>query len=195
MERAAGLAVLTRTRRVGRALVAAFVVAAVARPTAAQDLTQEEALRRAFPEGTSIERRTAYLDDAQIARAQALAGRGVEIEAGIVSYYVGTHGGRPAGAAYFDAQRVRTLPQVVMIVVDREGHLERIDIVRWAEPPEYRPPSRWLAQFLGRVLDDVSERGGIAGITGATLTTRASTQASRRVLALHQVIDPFGAGP
>jgi hypothetical protein len=177
-------------------LLAAFVVAASARPTAAQDLTQDEALRRAFPEGTSIERRTAYLDDAQIARARALAGRDVEIEAGIVSYYVGMHGGRPAGAAYFDAQRVRTLPQVVMIVVDREGHLERLEVVRWAEPPEYRPPARWLAQFLGRVLDDdLSERRGIAGITGATLTTRASTQASRRVLALHQVIDPFGAGP
>jgi len=181
--------------RVGCALLAALLGAALARPAAGQDLTQQEALRRAFPEGTSIERRTAYLDDAQIARAKALAGRDVEIEAGIVSYYVGTHGGRPAGAAYFDVQRVRTLPQVVMIVVGREGHLEHIEVVRWAEPPEYHPPSRWLAQFLGRVLDDdLSERRAIAGITGATLTTRASIRASRRVLALHQVIDPFGPG-
>jgi hypothetical protein len=193
MERAVGLAVLTDC---ARARVAALLlVLAGSGAAAAQDLTQEEALRRAFPEGTAVERRTAYLDDAQIARARTLAGRDVEIPSGIVSYYVGRQGGRTVGAAYFDAQRVRTLPQVLMIVVDPRGHLERIETIRWAEPPEYRPPVRWLGQFLGRVLDDeLSERRGIAGITGATLTTRATTQASRRVLALHQVIAPFAAG-
>jgi len=172
--------------------MAAAAIAALGHPAAAQNLTQEEALGRAFPRGATVERRTAYLEDGQIARARAIAGRDVQIESGIVSYYVGSQSGRPIGAAYFDAQRVRTLPQVLMIVVDPEGHLRRIEIVRWAEPPEYRPPSRWLTQFLGRILDEeLSERRGIAGITGATLTTRAATQASRRVLALHQVIAPF----
>jgi hypothetical protein len=178
-----------------RASLSALLVAlALPVGAAAQDLTQEEALRRAFPEGTSVERRTAYLDDAQIERARMLAGRDVELASTVVTYYVGTRGGRSVGVAYFDAQRVRTLPQVLMIVVDPDGHLARIEVVRWAEPPEYRPPARWLSLFLGRILDDdLSERRGIVGITGATLTTRATTRASRRVLALHQVIAPFGA--
>jgi hypothetical protein len=179
-----------------RALVTALLLAPASTVgVAAQDLTQEEALRGAFPEGTSVERRTAYLDDAQLERARMLAGRDVELASTVITYYVGTRGGRPVGVAYFDAQRVRTLPQVLLIVVDPSAHLARIEVVRWAEPPEYRPPARWLSQFFGRILDDeLSERRGIAGITGATLTTRATTRAARRVLALHQVIAPFGAG-
>jgi hypothetical protein len=160
---------------------------------AALELTQEQALRLAFPGGARIERRTAYLDEPHLERARSLAGREAEIESTVVSYDVGFDGPRPLGAAYFDAHRVRTLPEVLMIVVDPGGELRRVELVRFAEPPEYSPPARWLAQFLGRVLDDeLSERRGIAGITGATLTTRAVTRAARRVLALHRVIDPFG---
>jgi hypothetical protein len=163
---------------------------------AAQELTQEEALRLAFPQGARVERRTAYLERSQLAQARELAGREAEIESTVVSYYVGYEGNRPLAVAYFDAHRVRTLPEVLMVVVDPQGRLQRVELLRWAEPPEYAPPGRWLAQFLGRVLDDdLSERRGIAGITGATLTTRAVTRAARRVLALHAVIDPFDATP
>ena len=160
---------------------------------AAQEMTQEQVLRLAFPPGARVERRTAYLDESHLERARALAGREAEIESTVLSYYVGYDGDRPLGTAYFDAHRVRTLPEVLMIVVDPAGRLERVELVRFAEPPEYAPPARWLGQFLGRVLnDDLSERRDIAGITGATLTTRAVTRAARRVLALHRVIDPLG---
>ena len=37
-------------------------------------LTQDEALARAFPDSVEVERRTAYLDDAGLARARELAG-------------------------------------------------------------------------------------------------------------------------
>jgi hypothetical protein len=161
---------------------------------ASQEMTQEQALRLAFPQAARVERRTAYLDESHLDQARALAGRDAEIASTVVSYYVGFDGDRVLGAAYFDAHRVRTLPEVLMIVVDPAGRLRRVDLIRFAEPPEYGPPVRWLAQFLGRVLDDdLSERRGIAGITGATLTTRAVTRAARRVLALHEVIDPFEA--
>jgi hypothetical protein len=162
----------------------------------AQELTQEQALRLAFPPPARVERRTAYLDDSHLGRARTLAGREAEIESTVVSYYVGFQGDQPIGAAYFDSHRVRTLPEVLMIVVDPAGRLRKVELMRFAEPPEYSPPARWLSQLVGRVLDDdLSERRGIAGITGATLTTRAVARAARRVLALHQVIDPFDAGP
>jgi hypothetical protein len=162
---------------------------------AAQTLTQEEALRVAFPNAQRVERRTAYLDDAQIQRAAALAGREVEVESGVVTYYVAIERGAPVGVAYFDAHRVRTLPEVLMVVVDAEDRIRRLDVLRFAEPPEYRAPLGWLARFLGRELDDdLSARRGIAAITGATLTTRAITGAARRVLALHEVIAPLRVG-
>lgn len=162
---------------------------------AAQTLTQEDALRVAFPNAERVERRTAYLDDAQLQRAATLAGREVEVESGVVTYYVGIERGAPVGVAYFDAHRVRTLPEVLMVVVDAEDRIRRLDVLRFAEPPEYRAPLGWLARFLGRELDeDLSPRRGIAAITGATLTTRAVTGAARRVLALHLVIAPLRAG-
>lgn len=149
----------------------------------------------AFPDADRVERRTAFLEEAQLARAAALAGRDVEVESGLITYYVAIDGGAPVGAAYFDVHRVRTLPEVLMVVVDPEDRIRRVEVVRWAEPPEFRPPLGWLTQFLGRLLDDdLSARRGIAGITGATLTTRAVTGAARRILALHRVIAPFESG-
>lgn len=189
MERAARVALL---RAVGVAAV--VLAAALPHSAGAQALTQEEALREAFPQADSVERRTVYLTGAQLARARASAGRGVVIESEIVTHYVAVKGGIPVGVAYFDAHRVRTLPEVLMIVVGTDQRIHRVQVLRFSEPPEYRPPDRWLARFVGRILDaDLSERRGIDGITGATLTTRAVTSAARRVLALHSVVAPFSS--
>lgn len=162
---------------------------------AAQTLTQDEALRLAFPDADTVERRTAYLDAAQLARANELAGREAEVESAVVTYYVALKSGRALGVAYFDAHRVRTLPEVLMIVVGTDNRIRRIEVVRFSEPPEYVTPAGWLAQFQGSALDArLSVKGTVANITGATLTARAATSAARRVLALHQVIAPFGEG-
>ncbi|HIF20922.1 MAG TPA: FMN-binding protein [Gemmatimonadetes bacterium] len=175
--------------------VAAFSIAAVAwaAPIPAQTLTQDEALALAFP-GAQMERRTAFLDDAQLTRASALAGPDVDVESVVVTYYVALRDGEPVAVAYFDAGRVRTLPQVLMIVLDPDARVTRIETVSFREPPEYRAPNGWLQQFFGRALnDDLSLKGEIANITGATLTAGAVTRATRRVLALHAIVDPFGA--
>lgn len=158
-------------------------------------LTQEEALRVAFPEPTRVERHTAFLSEGQLERARELAGGGVDVSQSVVTYYVGVREGEPVGAAYFDAHRVRTLPEAVMIVVDTAGAIERIEILKFAEPPEYIAPSGWLEQFRSLTLsEELSLKRAVVKMTGATLTSRAITAASRRVLALHRVIAPFGDG-
>lgn len=79
-----------------------------------------------------------------------------------------------------------------MIVVKPDGRVERIEVLKFSEPPEYRAPNGWLKQFEGKALsDELSLKGTIVNITGATLTSRAVTEATRRVLALHRVIRPF----
>jgi len=172
--------------------LAALSVGAVAPGGAsAQTLSQEEALALAFP-GAELERRTSFLSDEQLARARQLAGSDVDVESAIVTHYVARSNGRPAGVAYFDAHRVRTEQEVLMVVVGPDGHVMRVETVSFREPPEYRAPAGWLRQFDGRELDDaLSLRGEIATITGATLTANAATRATRRALALHQVIGPF----
>jgi Na+-translocating ferredoxin:NAD+ oxidoreductase RnfG subunit len=159
---------------------------------AAQGLTQEEALRLAFPAPATIERRTAFLSDAQLDSARALAGRGVEVDQRIVTYYVGNPPDGPLGVAYFDSHRVRTLKEVVMVVVAPAGAVRQIEILRFGEPPEYKATEPWLAQFPGRALSqELSLKGAVANLTGATLTSNAVVACVRRVLALHALIHPL----
>ena len=171
----------------------ALLAPAVAQPAVAQArLTQQEALRLAFPAPARIERRTAYLDPKQQQSAERLAGRGIPVDQSVVTYYVGTSNGKPLGVAYFDVHRVRTLPEVLMIVVAPDGRVDRVEVLRFSEPPEYRAPDGWLEQIEGRKLDSgLSLKGGVVNLTGATLTAQAVTRASRRVLALHQLINPL----
>lgn len=162
-------------------------------PAGAQEiLTQTEALRLAFPGADRIERRTAFLEETQLASARAAAGRTVRIEQPVVTYYVGMAGNTPLGAAYFDAHRVRTMPEVVMVVVTPRATVERIEILSFAEPPEYKAPAGWLDQFDGKPLaPELALSRQIRNMSGATLTSRAITDATRRILALHHVIQPF----
>jgi len=142
-------------------------------------LTQEEALRLAFPEPATVERRTAFLAEDDLAEVRRLAIPAESNGRSVVTYYIGWKDGKPLGVAYFDAHRVRT-------------RVARIEILGFAEPPEYMAPDGWLELFSGRGLDDgTSTRRDIPIITGATLTARATTAAVRRSLALHQVIAPF----
>jgi len=198
-------AIAGRSRRTGFVSSGAGVAVAwlaLSSPLAAQArLTQHEALRLAFPPPAAIERRTAFLTEEQLARAKALAGPDVEVTSRVVTYYVGLgcdssgpcgRSGTPIGVAYFDRHRVRTLNEVLMFGVSPEGRLVRVDILDFQEPPDYRASAGWLDQLLGRRLDDgLSLKGSVVNLTGATLTSRAITRASRRVLALHEVIAPF----
>ncbi len=184
------------SRLVPMAILAA-ALAAPAESDAQTLLTQDEALELAFPAPIEVERRTAYLSDHQLDRARDLAGDGVELDQAIITYYVGVgKDGAATGVAYFDVHRVRTKNEVVMVVVDPDARIRRVDVLRFAEPPEYRAPTGWLRQLEGRPLDEgLSVRSGIRNLTGATLTARALTRAARRILALHTVIDPLGVNP
>ena len=177
----------------GEFLRAAAALALVPAPRLQSVITQEEALALAFPDAEAIERRTAYLSGAELDRARAAAGEGVALETRVVTYYLALRSERPLGVAYFDAHRVRTLPEVLMVVVGTDDRIRRLELLRFQEPPDYRPPAAWLRRFRGRSLDrQLSLRGGVANLTGATLTAGAVTGAARRMLALHQVVRPFG---
>jgi hypothetical protein len=158
---------------------------------AQERLTQDEALRLAFP-GGDIERRTAYLSSAELTQAQSLAGADADVVQSVVTYYLGRKNGEYLGVAYFDGHVVRSKPEVAMIVIGRDDRITRVEVVRFEEPPEYRARGPWLAQLNGKGLGpDLVVKGSIMNLTGATLTSRALVRASRRVLALHLVIKPF----
>jgi len=180
---------LTRIRLLGRArlLGAAAGLLAAAAAQAKVFLTPDEALRLAFP-GAAIERHTAYLTEAQQKAEQKLSGD-AELPSGLATFYTGMRDGSLLGTAYFDTHTVRTMPETIMVVVDPKGAIARIEVLSFSEPEEYLPKAHWYEQFQGKPLDDeLSMKRGIRAVTGATLTARATTDAARRVLALHRVL-------
>jgi FMN-binding protein len=158
-------------------------------------LSQQEALRLAFPAGAAVERRTAFLTAAQQKAIQKETGAD-RAPGALVSYYVGTHEGREVGTAYFDTHVVRTQAETLMILVLPGGTIGRIEVLSFSEPEEYLPRERWYSQFSGRALDDeLAMRRGIHAVSGATLTARATTEAARRVLAIHRALHAVGSKP
>lgn len=172
-----------------------LLAAATLAPSAAAGegrLTVDEALALAFP-GCAVERGTVYLTEAQAARAAELAGE--EIAPAVVHPYVATGPDGACGTGYFDTHRVRTLAETLLVAVGPKGELERVEVVAFAEPPEYRPRAEWYAQFAGRELDaELSLRRAIRPVAGATLTARATTAAARRALAIHRALAESAAG-
>jgi hypothetical protein len=155
-------------------------------------VSPEEALRLAFP-GAAVERRTAFLTEAQQKEAKKLSGDSEEPSA-LATYYEARTDGRVVGTAYFDTHVVRTMPETIMVVVDPAGAISRIEVLSFSEPEEYLPRPQWYAQFTGKPLnDELSMKRAIHPVTGATLTARATTDAARRVLALHRVLHPSAA--
>ncbi len=149
-------------------------------------LTQEEALKLAFP-GATIERKTAFLTPDESKDVAALSGAAPPSSLAVA--YVATKEGRLAGTAYFDTHVVRTQPETLMVVVTPEGKIGRVEVLSFSEPEDYLPRAHWYAQFPGKGLDEeLSIKRGIRAVSGATLTARATTEAARRVLALHQVL-------
>jgi hypothetical protein len=154
--------------------------------SSAQGLTREEALAAVYV-GAQIRAEQIFLTSAQQKRAQARAG--TEIPSALIARYVATRDGRAIGRAYVDTHTVRTKRESLLISLDDEGKVIRIDVTAFLEPAEYRASEPWLRQYRDRPLnEDLAVNRAIRPIAGATLTARATNAAVRRVLAIDEIL-------
>jgi len=171
--------------RVGIALA---MLPCVASPDArAATLTPlDEALARAFP-GARIEPHTLALSPADVKAVEKRAH--ARCEARLVTAYVAWRGDTLAGAAYTDRRVVRTREALLFVAVAADSSIARIEVLAFFEPPDYRPPARWLALFAHR-REDARLRPGdaIPSIAGASLTSRAVAESARLALAWHELL-------
>lgn len=170
-----------------RVAAGAWLVATLAASSSAGvHLTADEAAQLAFP-GAAVQRDTVYLTSAEVARVEALAG--TKADTAIVTRFAARRGEDVTGTAYVDTHRVRTLTETLLVVLDPQGKIRRVEVLSFFEPEEYLPRAAWFGQFEGRDLDaDLSLNAKIRPVAGATLTARAVTDAARRVLAIHRVL-------
>jgi hypothetical protein len=175
-------------RRTGvRAGAGILALAASTAFGAGATLTRDEALASSFP-GAEIGAERVFLTAEQSERAAALAGG--ELPSALVARYVARRDGAVVGRAYVDTHVVRTKRESLLISVDPEGRVRRIDATAFLEPPEYLAPGPWLDQYGGRPLDDdLALQRAIRPIAGATLTARSVNAAVRRVLAIDAVLE------
>lgn len=149
-------------------------------------LSVDEALKLAFPDCV-VKRLTVFLTKDQMARVQELAGQ--QVQSALVNPYVATRDGKTVGIAYFDTHKVRTQQAVILVAIDPDDRILRVETLAFNEPREYLPRSAWFQQFRGRGLDDdLRMKRTIRNVTGATITARVTTDAVRRVLAIHLVL-------
>jgi hypothetical protein len=154
-------------------------------------LTVDEALALAFPE-CQIERGTEALSEAELERARVLAG--APLDSRVARPYVARRAGVLVGTAYFDAHRVRTKNEVLLLVVAPDERLRRVEVLSFAEPIEYLPNAAFYAQFVGKGLAPAAEKRSLTldqdlrRVAGATLSAQAAAEAARRTLAVHRVL-------
>jgi Na+-translocating ferredoxin:NAD+ oxidoreductase RnfG subunit len=172
------------------AAVAGALIVVAAEAAAAQGLTRDEALAAVFP-GAAIRGEQVFLTPAQ--QKQVLVRASVDVPSALVARYVATKDGNVIGRAYVDTHTVRTKRESLLVSLDHQGHVVRIDVTAFLEPSEYRASDAWLRQYRDRDLDeDLGVNRAIRPMAGATLTARAINNAVRRVLAIDEVLEKRG---
>lgn len=178
----------TRLHLLSAVLVLAAPLAGAARCEAKTYLTRTQALELAFPKDAKVERKTAFLTDAQADAAKRKAR--APLDSKVWTYYqAASSTGAALGWAYFETHPVRTMSETILVAVAPDGTVRFVELLAFAEPEDYAASPAWLKQFERRRLDDeLALRRGLRGITGSTLTAEAVASGVRRVLAVHEVI-------
>lgn len=175
--------------RVGRFAFLFFVLAAMG-PTLASAkvfVSQNQALREAFPGATRIERDTKVLVGAEFERVKDLTKD--DRPAKVVVIHTAYHDDTLLGYAHIDVHNVRTKPEAFMVVLTPDGVVRSVRVLAFHEPLDYLPTDRWYAQFEGKTREDRMRVGGdIHGVVGATLSAQAASDGVRRMLAYFEVL-------
>ncbi len=147
----------------------------------------DNALKRLFP-GAQVEVKNITLSPEQVRQINSMSG--VKLNTRLVSWYVAKKNNAVVGYVYVDIHRVRTHPETVLYAISPEGRIVAVEVLAFKEPLEYMPSPEWLKGFEGKSLDkdQIRLRRDIPNITGATLTAKAITDNTRKVLAMWQVL-------
>ena len=173
--------------RVAAGALAAVLLATTSGAAQLGLITRDEALAAVYP-GAAVEAQRVFLTAEQSGRAAELAR--TELPSALVARYIARRDGRVVGRAYVDTHVVRTKRESLLISLDHDGVVRRIDVTAFLEPREYVAPERWLRQYDSRRLDDeLALQRVIRPIAGATLTAMATNAAVRRALAIDQVLE------
>jgi hypothetical protein len=146
----------------------------------------DSALAQAFP-GARIEQRMLALSQADVKAVEARAR--AKCATRLAAAYVAWRGDTLAGVGWTDRRVIRTREAVLLVAVSPDTSIARIEVLGFAEPPDYLPPARWLGLFRGRgPRKPLTAQRTVPNLAGATLTSRAVNESARLALAWYEVL-------
>lgn len=118
-----------------------------------------------------------------------LAAAGITASKGKYLVYVGQTGERVDGFAVVDDEKGQHMPITFGFLFDVQGRVRDAQVMSYREPygDEIRD-RRFLGQLIGKSTADALKPGvDVDGVTGATISVRATTIAARRALVLCEI--------
>jgi thiamine biosynthesis lipoprotein len=151
-------------------------------------LTEEQALKLAFPRVDSVEKKLLALTPDE--RAAIERKLGIKDAPRVFKYWLGTRGGETDGYAVIDDVLGKEQPITYMVAFDRELTVRSVEILAYRESRggEIRQAD-WRAQFAGTTPQSPLRIGSdIRNIAGATISCRSLTEGVRRGVACLSVL-------
>lgn len=171
------------------------------RPSAAIVLlTDEQALKHMFPDADNVTSENIVLSPKQLDDVKSrLGGKWVLYQSGSKSknveeqsnctFYFAEKGGERVGVALMETQPGKWGPVKFIIALDMTGKVKNLAVMMYVEK-RGKPIARrrFLGQFLGKTSADPIMTGkDIDAITGATISSRATAFAVKKVIAIFEV--------
>lgn len=152
-------------------------------------LTVPQALSKVCDGKSIVEKKDGYLTSDQIKSINHDLEYKIEEKSTLVTYFECKVEGKLIATAYIDVDRVRKETETLMIVVGIDDNIRDIEVLSFDEPKQYLAPEPWKKQFEGKGAKEIDQsKTNIAGITGATLTSKAVTKSVQKVLAIHKLL-------
>jgi hypothetical protein len=147
--------------------------------------SKEEAFELAFGKEAEIVDHQIFLTDEQTAQIEQIAK--TKLDSQLYTFFEARRGGQILGYAVIESHTVRTQPETLLIALSPKGDLVKSEILAFHEPPEYKPSAAWFSTLIGKPVVDLRQNQGVDGISGATLSVKASLEGIRKALAVFQV--------
>jgi electron transport complex protein RnfG len=179
-------------------LIAALLTAVLAAPAFALVLlNDEQALKAVFPAADSVQQQKLTLDTDQSAAAKVQLGNRWFLyptkelqQSPDLTFHFAYAGGERTGVALMETQSGKHGPVKYVVALDMEGKVTNVAVMMMAEQ-RGKPIStrRFLSQFNGKTIEDPVFVGkDIDAVSGATISSRASAFAVKKVIVLYATV-------
>ncbi len=146
-----------------------------------------DSMKFTFSGATTIEKRNLLLSNEQVNLIEQEIKQ--KLKTKIYQIYKASIGDKFLGYGVLVSQNVRSKNCVVMYHISDKAILKSIEIIAFNEPREYLPSKKWTEVFNQTLTSQpLYLTKDIPAITGATLTARAVTDASRVAFAIYNYV-------